>query len=33
MFTTSHFIWLGALGVLIAIVLIALKKLKSQTVP
>lgn len=28
MFTTSHFIWLGALGVLIAIVLIALKKLK-----
>ncbi len=28
MFTTSHFIWLGAIGVLIAMALIAIKKVK-----
>ena len=28
MFTTNHFIWLGAIGVLIALTLIAVKKLK-----
>ena len=30
MFTTSHFIWLGALGALIAMALIAIKKLKIE---